>query len=327
MNQKLMPRAGAVAALLLAAGLQTACTLGVIEHSFDRKLSVDGPVRIEVVTGSGKIIVRAGVSGQVRIHGDVRASGLIPMSEGRQVKEIAENPPIKQIGNVIRIGKKSQSESMVYGGIAYTIETPADTQLDARNGSGGIEVSAIHGPVKLSSGSGSLQADKIGDDVTIHTGSGVCRVSRVAGRLTFSLGSGTLQAEEIAQEVRGNCGSGQVTLQNVGGRVGIETSSGNLKVSGAKADLRASTSSGRLQVSGSPAPRTYWELSSSSGAVDLAAPQGASFLLHARTDSGMLETMLPITIEEQSKRELRARVGASEARVDIRTASGSIRIH
>ncbi len=322
-----MRRAGTAAAVLFAAVLQSACTLGVIEHSFDRKLSVDGPVRIEVVTGSGKIIVRVGVSGQVRIHGDVRASGLIPMSEGRRVKGIAENPPIEQIGNVIRIGKKSQSEGMVYGGIAYSIETPADTQLDARTGSGGIEVSAIRGQVKLSSGSGSLQADKIGDDVNIHTGSGICRVSRVAGRLTFSLGSGTLEAEEIAQEVRGNCGSGQVTLQNVSGRVGIETSSGTLRVSGAKADLRASTSSGRLQVSGNPAPRTYWELSSSSGAVDLAAPQGASFLLHARTDSGALETMLPITIEEQSKRELRARVGASEARVDIRTASGSIRIH
>ncbi len=91
-------------------------------------------------------------------------------------------------------------------------------------------------------------------------------------------------------------------------------------------ELYAGCLAGVLDIAGSPAPHSYWELSSGSGAIDLDVPSSASFRLHAVTHSGKVSTDLPIAIEEQSGKEIRARLGSGDARVEARTSSGQIRI-
>ena len=325
MKLELNRRGALAAAVVLAAIVHSGCSVGVFTENFERNLTVDGPVRLEVETGSGRIAVTRGTSGQVRIRGEVRQSGLVLMSDEKRIKEIAANPPVQQVGNVIRLGKDRFASRGSFS-ISYIIETPEDTRIEAGTGSGKIEVRSIRGPAKLTSGSGAIEAENIGDDVTATTGSGGCHISRVDGRVNFTVGSGGATLEDIREEIHGVAHSGNLQIERPGSRVSIETRSGGIIVRDAKADLRATAGSGVLDISGSPLPHSYWELTSGSGSIDLEVPSSSSFRLHAMTGSGKVSTNLPIAIEEQTRRELRARLGNGDARVELHTSSGQIRI-
>lgn len=314
-----------VAAIIFAAALNSACTVGVYQEDFERSLNVDGPVLLEVETGSGRIAVSRGTAGHVKIHGIVRISGVFPMGEQHRLKALAANPPIQQVGNVIRLGKDFSRESGS-SRITYIVETPENTRVEATAGSGRIEVRDIAGPAKLASRSGRIEVENIGDDVSATTGSGGCRIARVKGRLHFEVGSGGATIEDVSDEIRGTARSGTLQIERPGGRVAVETRSGGIMVRDAKEDLRATATSGVLDVSGSPAPHSYWELESRSGGITLDVPSSASFRLHARTSSGSVSTDLPIAIEEQTGKEIRAQIGKGQARVEANTSSGAIRI-
>jgi hypothetical protein len=318
-------RSALIGAAIFAVALLSACSIGVFDQKFERSLTVDGPVRLEVETGSGRIAVSRGAAGHVSIRGEVRLSGLFTLGDERRAKEVAANPPIEQIGNVIRLGKGRSGGPGSYA-INYIIETPEDTRLEATTGSGKIEVKDIHGPAKLWNRSGLIEVENVGDDVTATTGSGGCRISRVQGHVNFTVKSGGATIEDVSDEIRGTAESGTLRIERPGGRVAVETKSGGITVRDAKADLRAFAGSGVLDIAGSPAAHSYWELQTGSGRIELDVPSSASFRLHARTESGKVSTDLPITIEEQTGKEIRARVGSGDARVEAHTSSGAIRI-
>jgi hypothetical protein len=314
------------AAAFIAAGAQTACRAINSEATFDRTLKVDGPVRLDVVSGSGTIVVRRGAAREVRIHGTVRVGGFRLNSRTSEAQEAAANPPIEQNGNVIRIGANRYSAGLNHVTFSFTIETPQETRLEAKNGSGVVHVEGVRGPVRIVSGSGGAEVQDVGDDVSLTLGSGGCRVTNVEGRVNFTGGSGSVAFADLKDEIRGQMGSGKIEIDRPQGRVNIQSGSGAIRVTGARQDVRASSGSGPIEIRGNPAAGSFWDLTSSSGGVELSVPSSASFALTAHTSSGGIQANLPIMIQEQSRRFLRARVGQGDARVDLQTRSGGIRI-
>ena len=74
------------------------------QGTFDKTLTVTGPVNLEVLTHSGDVRVRAGGSGTVQIHGKIFVgnSWFSGKREG-DVHAIEQNPPIRQERNNIHI--------------------------------------------------------------------------------------------------------------------------------------------------------------------------------------------------------------------------------
>jgi len=321
------PKRIAAALLPLAAALlQAGCIAEGPPTQFDRTLKVDGPVHLEILSRSGKIVVRGGAAGVVRIHGEVRGGGFLRDAVPRRLQEIAENPPIEQSGNTIRLGRRSSEPLFMAVSISYTVETPADTEVKAKTGSGGVQVSDVKEAVTASTGSGSVDVENAGDDVSLTVGSGSARAAHLGGNLTFQCGSGAVDFDDVREEIRGTAGSGDIRIDQPRGRVTVRTGSGGIRVNGAAQDLRANTSSGNIVVSGKPAPEAFWDLGTSSGRLEITVPADAGFALTAHTSSGSVQAGLPIMIEEQSRRVLRARVGDGRAHVNLQTSSGSIRI-
>ena len=137
-------------ALLLVLAL---CTLPLLaeEATFDRTLKVaDGPVDLEVVTGSGSIAVRSGAPGAITIHGTVRENccNLFGGAEAGAVKTIASNPPIEQTGNTVRIGHLGESQR--YNRIRCAIiNRHCDERRDHHNPDNGDFVGGSHGALNL----------------------------------------------------------------------------------------------------------------------------------------------------------------------------------
>jgi DUF4097 and DUF4098 domain-containing protein YvlB len=317
-------------ALLLFALMPALFSAGCIaesgaEGTFDRTFTVQGPVQLEVSTGSGDVQITPATGNEVRIHGEIHAHGWSSDDARAKLRDIAANPPISQENNLIRVGGNQRLRNF---SIDYRIEVPAATELHCGTGSGDVQVRGIQGPATFTSGSGNIHASEIGNDVQATAGSGDVAFSDVQGQVQVGTGSGDISVHTAKGAVRLHTGSGKLEIAAPNDAVVAETGSGDVIVNGAHADLRVHTGSGNVQIDGNPAESSYWDLHASSGDVTLHVPGDASFRLYARTGSGDIDAGIPIVLEGTSaKHELRARIGDGKGRVEVETSSGKINLH
>jgi hypothetical protein len=83
--------------------------------SFDKSLSVSGPVDLDVLTDSGGITVTQGSSGSLRIHAVLKAehNWLSFGNMEAKIRELESHPPVEQNGNRVRIGYAAASTTPI----------------------------------------------------------------------------------------------------------------------------------------------------------------------------------------------------------------------
>jgi hypothetical protein len=313
----------AVTAAFALAGVGGCIAESGTQGTFDRTFTVNGPVQLEVTTGSGDVHISQGTTAQVHIHGEIHAQGWSPDDARNKAAEIEAHPPISQENNLIRVGGLGRGVNNV--SIDYRIEVPANTELHCVAGSGEVDVRGIEGPANFTAGSGDITASEIGNDVQALAGSGDVKLSTIQGQVQVTTGSGDIRVHSAKGAVRVRTGSGAIEIGDPGDEAVAETDSGDVEVSGARADLRIHTGSGNITIDGNPGASNYWDFRASSGDVNLHVPSGASFRLYAHSSSGDIDAQIPIQMEGTSaKHELRARIGDGQARVEVETSSGKI---
>ena len=272
----------AAAAVLALAAIPA---LAETEATFERTLTVSGHVELDVATGSGSIHLTRGTGNQVHIVGRVRSSW---GGNDAQVREIADHPPIEQVGNIVRIGERHQNWHNI--SIDYEVEAPAEAYLNA------------------ATGSGSINDDGIGTDAKLSTGSGSIHATGLQGGFTAETGSGSIYAEQASQ-----------------GDVKAETGSGSIELHGIHGALRAHTGSGSIKAEG--APSGPWQLETGSGGVEFWSGNSA-FTLDASTGSGSIHSdQEMLTQGTNSRHHVTGKIHGGGATVRVETGSGDIRIH
>jgi hypothetical protein len=311
--------------LTMASVSLVACNVGpAATGSFDRNYTVTGPLRMELTNASGDVDITGSADGKVHVHGAVRASGMGFGDPQKRLDETLANPPIEQKGDTIRIGK--EVSGLRHVSIAYTIQVPHDTEVGAIVASGAQAIRGVRGPVKVQAASGSIRVEKIDREAHLTTYSGSISANDVDDDVRISSASGSVNVSNTKGDVRVNAIAGSIQVLRPGGRVEADTKSGTVDIQGASNDVKAHAASGRVSVQGNPGANSYWELKTVSGSVLLKVPASANFHLSAQAVSGEIRTDIPIMIEEQGKRVLRARMGSGGARVDVQTVSGEIRV-
>ncbi len=299
-----------IALVVFLLGLATpAMLLARAEGKFDRTLTVNGPVTMDLTTGSGNVTVRTGGSNQVVIHGVVHASNDWFSSDGESaVRAVESNPPIEQSGNNIRIGYNIPSEARNHVSISYEVTVPADTSLQAHSGSGDVGVQGLRRSVTATTGSGDVSLRDLGPQSNARTGSGTIKGQDIALPFTAHTGSGGIQADLT--------GSGDAD---------VESGSGDVRLRGLKGGLRARTGSGDITVDGTVGGG--WNLHTGSGSVRMSLGSSQGFNLSAHTGSGTIHSDLPITVQGNLNRhELKGSVRGGGPDLEVSTGSGDIEI-
>jgi len=319
------------AALAVAASLVLVAPVSAQapEGAFDRTLRVSGAVDLDIVAGSGSIRIEPGAADSVRVAARLKAgnSWVAGGDVEKRIRQIEQNPPIEQQGNVIRVGHFADRDLPRNISISYEVTVPADTKLAASAGSGSITVGAIKGPARLQSGSGGVTVGRVGGSVQASTGSGSIKVGGAAS-LEASTGSGSVHAAAVSGPTKAHSGSGSITVSQTGkGDVDVSASSGSITLTGVDGAARANSASGSIRIDGRPGGP--WSLHSSSGDITITMPPDAAFDLHARTNSGTIDSAHPVTMEvtgKIDKRQIQGKVRGGGALIEASCSSGSIKI-
>ena len=313
------------AVALGVAPILAGCSMGpAATGSFDRNLDVTNPIRLDVSGTSGDVTVTGGSEGKVHIHANVRANGWFFKDAKDSLNEVLSNPPIEQHADSIRVGKGLSGFRDV--SIDYTIQVPNSTEVNVSVASGGVNISNLHGPVKVDSASGSIRVTNVDGSVRINSASGSTTASNLGDDLHVSSASGSVSANSVKGELDVHALSGSIDVAKPGSRVQAQTASGTINVSGAANDVKAASASGLISVQGNPSGTSYWNLKTASGAVDITVPSSSAFYLNADAVSGDIRTSIPVVVEEQGRHSIRARAGAGGGRVEIHTISGAINV-
>jgi hypothetical protein len=243
--------------------------------------------KVDLKVGTGAGTIHLTHGSDSRVHIFGRVRSIWGANSGK-VAEIAGHPPIEQTGNIIRIGGSLQNLKNI--GIDYEIEAPAGTFLNAETGSGDIN------------------DDGVGADSKFTTGSGSIHLTGVAGGFSAETGSGSIYAEQAGSgDVKAETGSGSIELRNLKGGLKAETGSGSIKIGGT--------------------PTAPWKVEAGAGSVEFWSGS-ASFTLDAETGMGGVEVDRQISsAQQQSRQEVKAKIGNGGPLVKIETGMGSIHIH
>src|SRR5215475_12679435 len=313
------------ASLIATLPLQAAST-----GHFERTLQVSGSVDLEVTSGSGNITVHQGGAGSVAISARIHASSTSWLfgsgNVEERIRQIEKNPPIEQQGNSIRLGRFEDREITRNISIDYDVTVPASTRVTAQTGSGDQSITGVQLAVNAKAGSGNINVENLGGEAHVSTGSGDVKASSVKGSVVANAGSGNITARDLGGEVFVNTGSGNVEVhQSAAGDVKAETGSGNIRLYGIKGGLRASAGSGDIHAEGEATHD--WRVGAGSGNVTLRLPSNASFNLDARTSSGSLHVKPAVTMQGSfSKNHIQGKVGNGGVILDVHTGSGDIEI-
>ncbi len=296
------------AALVVLAAATCAFASSNPQGTFERTLTVSGPVNLEVLTHSGDVTVRAGSSGSVVIRGKIFVGDHWLSNHTEDVHAIEQNPPIRQDGNSIHIDYVNVRNISV----DYDITVPADTTIRTQSGSGDQIIEGTRG------------------NVDVRTGSGDVKLANLNGEIRLQTGSGDVRAREIAGPVHGGAGSGDIEVEETAsGDVDLHTGSGNINVRGVQGGFHGETGSGDVTVEGTQS--SAWEIRTGSGNVRVKLPGSAAFDADITTSSGTVDVDAPLemTVQgrvQETRKSIKGKVRGGGPLLSVRTGSGDIHI-
>jgi hypothetical protein len=276
---------------------------------FERTLKVTGVPQVEVSTGSGNIVVRSGDGASIRVIGHIHSGhNWLAGKDMDKVHRIEQNPPIEQTGNIVKIGRFTDSELRRNISIDFEVWVPKETNLKANTGSGDVSVESLKSMMAVSTGSGNVKVTQVDGDVRANTG------------------SGDVILENISGNVNGETGSGNVTVSmNGNGTVRLGTGSGDVEAKNVHGGLRVHTGSGNVRATGDVT--SDWTMETGSGDVSVSLPQTARFELAAETGSGDLHIGREVTVSgTMNPHRMRGKVNGGGPLVQLQTSSGNIEL-
>ena len=283
------------AVVVAVATVTSACALDAdslgATGMFERRLTVSGPLTLDVETGSGSIEIRRGATADVRIVGRIRAHRGFWNDSGAEerVRAIEAAPPVTQSGGTIEIGRFPRREMDQNVSISYEITVPENTRVRSRSGSGSLDIDAVRGPVDAGTGSGDI------------------RIGRIAGAVTVETGSGSIEVLGAGEGLEAETGSGSITARDVVGAI------------------RARSGSGSIRIQGNPTREST--VDTGSGGIVLQLPPDAAFDLDAETGSGSISTRHPVQARGAiSKQHLQGRIRGGGPVLHVSSGSGSIEL-
>jgi DUF4097 and DUF4098 domain-containing protein YvlB len=325
-----------------------------IREQSEARVSASGISRIRIENAKGSVEVRPSADGAIHL----KALKTARAQTERRARELADECSVEtqSLGGVwsatVRYPARQSirvSLPQIFGGfelpscsVRLLLEIPSRMTVSVQSSSGDVLCERLAGEQKLQSSSGDVTVLDAAGRCELSSSSGDLRV-RASGAVRSRTSSGDIVIERAGGPAEARTASGDVSVENAADSLVVESSSGDVRIARASRGLTLESSSGAVRVgsvsgsvsvsSGSgdvlvalAAPLTRARLSTSSGGLTVKLGSGLGVNLNALTSSGTIESDLPMEVNDVSRHRVAGRIGGGGANLDLKSASGHIRI-
>jgi len=212
-----------------------------------------------------------------------------------------------------------------------TVRVPTGGKLDIVHGVGELRAENVDGDLELATRSGNVTADRTHGELSVATGSGDVALTQIDSEsVEIATGSGDIKVRDSrGDEIELASGSGEIFLSAVQARsIEVGTGSGDITAKEVDAEeVEMGTGSGDVTLDLFQMGSGEYEIGTGSGDIELTLPGGVSASVHAESSGGTVAVDLAAAeFSKQDKDEVHLTVGNGDARVELGTGSGDIRI-
>lgn len=261
-----------------------------------RAVAADATIRISIPTGSIRVTAWARDSIAVRGRVDVGA-GRALLDGSREAVRLSLEPPARNRG----------------GGLAdLDVAVPAKARLWVTSTSASIEVTAQGGTVVISSAGGRVRLLGTVEEATVESLDGNVELAVVAESARVRTASGTIVARGVIQHLDASSISGPLLI-------GME---------GSISMARLESVSAEIAFKGALVPEGRLQAETHAGNIDLRLPPNLAASWQLISYAGLLDNQLvsPSLIKPGKRGEWRFITGNGQARVEVRTFKGTVRL-
>ncbi len=294
---------------------------------FERSYDVPPGATLDVSTIRGRIDVRVGAPGRIRVDGDttVRVGFGVPANAWVLAQQVAADPPITLEGATLRLTPPPGSLEQSAMTIRYEITVPPDTVVHTRSDSGATTVRDVRGPTDVETGSGAIELSRLSGGLVALTRSGSVRADGIDGGARVRTDSSSIRLRDVrgSLDVRTESGSVDASLEGPGD-VDVATGSSSIELDGVRGRLSAATRSGHIRVQGEPIGP--WSVRTESSAIELTVPRRAPFDLDARSETSDVHLEGTTLAGNTAKGFAKGTVAGGGPAITASSRSGRIRI-
>jgi hypothetical protein len=273
-------------AILLAASAFTAQSVRAEEWT--KTYPVSGRAHVRVDTNDGAVRVSTGDNKQVELR--------VIYDGYKMDKNLTINS--RQDGDQVEISARVHSGmNWGWGGMHRTLRIEVHMPREA--------------DLNVDTGDGSVEAQSLAGNLSIHTGDGHIRVDGAHGDIRLRTGDGSIEGRELDGKVDADTGDGHVTLEGRFDSLNIKTGDGS---------ITARASSGSKLATG-------WNIHTGDGSVDMSLPGDLQANIEASTNDGRISLGIPVTVEGTfSTSRISGKMNGGGMQLTIHTGDGSIHL-
>jgi putative adhesin len=163
-------------------------------------------------------------------------------------EEAVREARVELLGNRLRI-ESSKALPLRAVPLSVVVTAPVGSHVTSRTGAADVLVSGGAGRLDLSTGTGSVSADRATGEAKVNSGAGTVRLGTMLAGLKAKTGSGEVEVSSVGGNATLITGTGDVWLGAVQSDVMVRTGSGDLTVADAAAgEIQLATGSGNIRV-------------------------------------------------------------------------------
>ena len=187
--------------------------------------------------------------------------------------------------------------------IAFEIETPVNTELNARTSGGSVSIENLSGNQYARTSGGRMIANNIQGNVEMRTSGGAIRLENIEGQAEVATSGGSIRAKKVTQGLKARTSGGSLHLQEISGSLEARTSGGSIDV--------------RLVN-----PIEYIEVSTSGGNVTVEVPENLGYDLELT--GSRVRTELRNFTGSSSRDAIKGAMNGGGIPLKARTSGGSV---
>ena len=135
---------------------------------------------------------------------------------------------------IVAKAEKESNMGWLRGGnnvsIAFEIETPVNSELNARTSGGSVIIENLSGNQYARTSGGRMEVNNIQGNIEMRTSGGAIVLENIEGQAEVATSGGSIRAKKVTQGLKVRTSGGSLNLQEISGSLEAITSGGSIEV-------------------------------------------------------------------------------------------------